>query len=323
MRRHPDKVRWFESAAPNDMWQTDLFTFMLKRQNQRVYLVAFMDDHSRFMVSYGLHASQSAALVLETFRAGIVSYGSPKEVLTDNGSQYITWRGKSQFAAECEKRGIRQVVSSPRHPQTLGKIERFWGSLWRECLESSLFADLADARTRIGHYMDHYNFQRPHKGAGGLVPADRYFSAAPAVLKTLSERVAANALEISRNGVAKAPLYLTGNVDGQAISVHAAGDRVVVTAGEKRTEISFDPRQAPPVPSPLADRPVDQPKPAAPATTGEVAPAAAATPPLPQPVSPVGIVESLWSGAQEQPPGVSPLDALIPEGGMPAPGGAP
>ena len=107
------------------------------------------------------------------------------------------------------------------------------------------------------------------------------------------------------------------------ISVHAAGDRVVVTAGEKRTEISFDPRQAPPVPSPLADRPVDQPKPAAPATTGEVAPAAAATPPLPQPVSPVGIVESLWSGAQEQPPGVSPLDALIPEGGMPAPGGAP
>ena len=330
MRPHPDKIRFFERAAPNELWQTDLFTFMLKRQNQRVYLVAFMDDHSRFIVSYGLHASQSAALVLETMRAGIVSYGSPQEVLTDNGSQYITWRGKSQFAAECEKRGIRQIVSSPRRPQTLGKIERFWGSLWRECLESSLFADLADARTRIGHYIDHSNFQRPHKGAGGLVPADRYFCAAPTVLQTLSEQVAANALDISRNGMAKGPLYLTGNVDGQSISVHAAGDRVVVTAGEQRTEINFDPRQAPPVPAPLADRPVEQPRPAAPPGAGEVKPAPAertSTPltppvPLPQPVSPVGMVDSPWSGAQEQPPGVSPLDALIP-GGERTPGGAP
>ena len=91
---------------------------MLKRQNRRVYLVAFMDDHSRFIVSYGLHASQSAALVLEVFRAGITSCGNPEEVLTDNGTQYVTWRGKSPFARELEKRGIRHVVASPHRPQT-------------------------------------------------------------------------------------------------------------------------------------------------------------------------------------------------------------
>jgi hypothetical protein len=38
---------------------------VLKRQNRRVYLVAFLDDNSRFLVGYGLHASQSSALVLE------------------------------------------------------------------------------------------------------------------------------------------------------------------------------------------------------------------------------------------------------------------
>jgi hypothetical protein len=32
------------------MWQTDLFTFVLRRENRRVHLVAFMDDHSRFLV---------------------------------------------------------------------------------------------------------------------------------------------------------------------------------------------------------------------------------------------------------------------------------
>ena len=204
-RPHPDKVRFFERAAPNQLWQTDLFTFVLKRQNRRVYLVAFLDDHSRFVVSYGLHASQSTALVLEVLRAGITSHGTPAEILTDNGSQYVTWRGKSAFSKELDKRGIRQVVAAPRRPQTLGKIERFWGTLWRECLESAVFVDLGDAQRRIGLFIDHYNFQRPHQGIDGLVPADRFFGAAAAVQEALAARVAANALELARHGVPKKP----------------------------------------------------------------------------------------------------------------------
>jgi transposase len=49
-RAHPDHVRRFERAGPNQLWQTDLFTFVLKRHNRRVYLVAFLDDPSRFVV---------------------------------------------------------------------------------------------------------------------------------------------------------------------------------------------------------------------------------------------------------------------------------
>ena len=56
----------------------------------------------------------------------------------------MTWRGKSAFTKELEKRGIRQVVAAPRRPQTLGKIERFWGTLWRECVDSAVFIDLGD-----------------------------------------------------------------------------------------------------------------------------------------------------------------------------------
>src|SRR5436309_3579264 len=182
---HEPPVRHFERARPNQLWQTDLFTFILKRQNRRVYLVGFMDDHSRFITSYGLHASQSSALVIEVLRAGIASYGLPEEILNDNGSQYVTWRGKSAFTRELEKLGIRQVVSARKHPQTLGKIERFWGTLWRECLEGAIFQDLADARRRIGLFLDYYNFQRVHSGIDGLVPSDRFFGAAPDVLRTL------------------------------------------------------------------------------------------------------------------------------------------
>jgi len=237
---HPDRERRFERAKPNQLWQTDLFTFVLKRQNRRVYLVAFLDDHSRFIVSYGLHASQSTPLVLEVLEAGLANYGPPDEILTDNGAQYVTWRGKSQFTRRLEQRGIRQLVSRPQRPQTLGKIERFWGTLWREFLESAVFADLEEARRRIGHFIDYYNFQRPHRGADGLVPADRFFQAAPTVLQTLKERVAANALELARYGQPKSPFYVTGQVAGQAFSVHAEGERLVLRReGQEREEIEL------------------------------------------------------------------------------------
>jgi transposase InsO family protein len=239
-RPHGERTRRFERAKPNQLWQTDLFTFVLKRQNRRLYLAAFLDDHSRFLVSYGLHASQSTALVLEALEAGIASYGPPEEILTDNGPQYVTWRGKSRFAKQLEKRGIHQIVARPKRPQTLGKIERFWGTLWREFLETAVFVDLADARSRIGLFIDYYNFQRVHQGIDGLTPADRFFGAAQEVLRTLKERVAANALELARHGQPKEPFYVTGQVEGQTFSVHAEGRRLILQRqDEPRQEIAL------------------------------------------------------------------------------------
>ena len=290
---HKPKIQRFCRPTPNELWQTDLFTFMLKRQTQRVYLVAFMDDHSRFIVSYALHASQSTEMVLECFRAGIASYRAPTEVLTDNGAQYVTWRGKSRFSHECDKRGIKQIVARPHRPQTLGKIERFWGTLWRECAEAAVFEDLSDARIRLGHFIDYYNFQRPHQGLDGLVPADRYFNAAPEVANTLKERVAANALEVARNGVPKEPFYLTGKVDGKSVSVHAEGAKMFVTRNGVRQEIA-----------PLS------------------LPAQPSSPEMPIPVTPAGLVSSTWTGAVELPPGVSAIDPLVRPAKPAAEGGA-
>jgi hypothetical protein len=286
-RPHPDTVRHFERAKPNQLWQTDLFTFMLKRQNRRVYLVAFMDDHSRFVVGYGLHASQSSALVMEVLRAALTAYGTPEEILTDNGSQYVTWRGKSAFTRELEKRGIRQIVARPRRPQTLGKIERFWGTLWRECVESAVFVDLGDARQRIGLFIDHYNFQRGHQGIDGLVPADRFFGAASEVQRTLQARVQANALALARHGLPKAPFYLTGQAGGQPFSVHAEGERVILTSADGRKEIDLLP------PQPPSDKALSQ---------------------LPEPVCPQGIARSIAEEGFEEPPapGGSLLDGALP-----------
>ena len=216
----------------------------------------------------------------------------------------MTWRGTSAFTKELHRRGIRQVVAAPRHPQTLGKIERFWGSLWRECLEAAVFVDLADARRRLGHYVDHYNFRRPHQGIDGLVPADRYFGAAQEVRRALEARVQANALELAREGLPRPPFYVAGQVGGRGFSLHAEGERVVLTdASGQRQDVELG--------RPPAAPPAAVPEPAGPAVV--VAGEAAA-----------GAADGVGPPAA---PGASPLDAelarLRDAGVLPEEGGAP
>jgi hypothetical protein len=103
-------------------------------------------------------------------------------------------------------------------------------------VERAVFLDLEDARKRIGHFIDHYNFQRPHQGIDGLVPADRFFEARDEVKKTLASRVAQNAFELARDGVPRKPFYLTGRVGDVDLSIHAEGERVVMTTADGRRE---------------------------------------------------------------------------------------
>ena len=294
-RPHPDKPRRFERSRPNELWQTDLFSFVLKREGRRVHLVAFMDDHSRFLVGWGLHASASGTLVREVFEAAIARFGAPHEVLTDNGSQYHTWRGKSDFRELCNRRGIRQIVARPRRPQTLGKIERFWKTLWIECLESAIFRGIDDARERIGHFVDHYNFQRTHSGVGGAVPADRFFSASGEVRRTLEARVRANALDLARHGEPRKPFYLTGRVGNAGISLHTEGERVVLVREDgtrEEVDLAATGRRAEPERERERDEENDEPP-----------PVAATVPPAPS--SPPGTHEetsevSVADGADEE-----------------------
>ena len=92
-----------------------------------------------------------------------------------------------------------------------------------------------------------YNFQRPHQGIDGLVPADRYFGAASEVLKTLKARVEANALDIARHGQPKNPFYVTGQVGGKSFSVHAEGERMFLRREDgKQEQVELTAPETPP-----------------------------------------------------------------------------
>lgn len=234
--------RRFERAEPNQLWQSDIFTFELRR-HQRVYLVGFMDDYSRYLVSWAMAHHQKSSLVIEALERGIAEYGEPREVLTDQGRQYAAWRGTTEFQELLRRHGIAHSKSRPQHPETLGKIERFWKTLWEEFLRKTVFADFADCLRRLELFVKHYNFQRPHQGIDGSVPADRFFRAAPQVRAAIEAQVEGNALRLAQEKPAQKPFYLVGRLGDQDLSIAAAGGALRVQVGDASQTISMSKEQ--------------------------------------------------------------------------------
>ncbi len=224
--------RRFERAQPNQMWQSDIFTFLLRR-HERLYLTAFMDDHSRFLVSHALAHHQKSALVMEALERGIAAFGPPREVLTDNGRQYTAWRGTTVFEETLRREGIHHIKSRPQHPQTLGKVERFWKTLWDEFLSRTVFADFDDCARRLKLFIDAYNFQRPHQALGGLTPADRYFRAAPQVRAAIERTIAENALRLAHQRPTVKPFYIVGRMGDRDLSIAADAGGLRVQLGDE------------------------------------------------------------------------------------------
>ncbi|MFI5305515.1 MAG: integrase core domain-containing protein [Nitrospiria bacterium] len=74
-----------------------------------------------------------------------------------------------------KKDRIHHIKSRPHHPMTLGKIERFWKTIFQEFLVRAQFGSFEDAVERIRQWVKFYNYRRPHQGIGRLCPADQYF----------------------------------------------------------------------------------------------------------------------------------------------------
>src|SRR5579885_3685808 len=241
-RRNMVRPRFFERATPNQMWQTDIFTFRLG--GKYAYLIAFMDDYSRFIVGADLFRSPTAAAVIEVYRVAAGEFQPPKEMLTDNGRQYTTWRGTSRFEAELKKDRVAHFKSRPQHPMTLGKIERFWSTIWQDFLVRAQFDSFEAARERIKLWIKHYNHQRPNQGIEGLCPADRFFEIQSQLRKTIESGIQENLLELALRGKPQTPFYMVGRMDGQSVVLRAEKGKLKLSVSDQTNnheqELTYD-----------------------------------------------------------------------------------
>jgi transposase InsO family protein len=233
-KRNITRPRFFERATPNQMWQSDIFTFRLG--GRYAYLIAFMDDYSRFIVGADLFRSPTANAVIEVYRIAVGEYQPPKEMLTDNGRQYTSWRGTSRFEAELKKDRVAHFKSRPHHPMTLGKIERFWSTIWQEFLVRAQFDSFDSARERIKLWVKYHNHKRPHQGIEGLCPADRFFEIQSQLRQTIEAGIQENLLELALRGKPQSPFYMVGRMDGQSVVLRAEKGKLKLSISDQQNQ---------------------------------------------------------------------------------------
>jgi transposase InsO family protein len=232
--------RWARER-PMILWQSDITSVYLGRMERRVYLTVYLDDCSRFVVSFALNVHQRQDLVMDALREGIIRYGKPKEVLTDQGRQYYAWRGKSEFDKLLDCEGIHHIKSRPHHPETVGKCERLWETLEREFWSRCKPENLIDARERLTRYFAHYNFFRPHQALGGMTPADVFFGAEEALRRTLESKLSKDELRLALEDPPRKSVYVFGQVGERQLSLHGERGRLVIqTPDGECEEMAFD-----------------------------------------------------------------------------------
>jgi transposase InsO family protein len=166
--------RSFEYACPLAGVQMDLMHLMLA-SGLTIHLVTLLDDFSRYVLVSRFIAVKTMDEVIDVFKEGVRSYGVMDSLLTDQGSEFVSWQRFTRFEELLADLDVEYIASGPDKKENQGKLER-WHQTVREELRLRGPLDYSsEAQMWIREVKDIYNFERPHQGIGGLVPADRFF----------------------------------------------------------------------------------------------------------------------------------------------------
>ena len=177
-----DHTGEYEAVRPNQLWHMDFVHRFI--HGQKAFILAIIDDYSRFVTGWALDDAERADAVITAFEGAVGRYGKPEAVMSDGGSAFWAWKGSSRFTRILEEYGIDQVVATT--PELNGKSEVFNANLQKELFNRVTFTDLGDLRRQLGPHFSWYNHHRTHHALGGLlVPADRFYGRVEEVLSRI------------------------------------------------------------------------------------------------------------------------------------------
>jgi putative transposase len=159
-RRRRPWVR-YERRHSNSLWHADWF----ERKGRQIVL--FEDDASRLLTGFGNFSKVTARNAKKVLEDAIAKYGSPKQLITDHGTQFTSLPRKTynnpkpnEFQKFLKEKEIKHIRARVKHPQSNGKVER-------------LFQTLERLKNHFGNWekaVEYYNYKRPHMSleTGGL-----------------------------------------------------------------------------------------------------------------------------------------------------------
>jgi len=165
---YPYLLRDVSIERPNQVWGTDITYIRL--HDGFLYLTAYMDWYSRYVLSWELSDTLETEFVLKALQRAL-SIAIPEIVNSDQGSQYTSCDHTSLL----KKYGVK--ISMDGRGRCMDNIftERLWRSLKYQEVYLHEYKSPREARAEITRYFELYNTFRPHQGLNGLTPHEVYF----------------------------------------------------------------------------------------------------------------------------------------------------
>ncbi len=167
----PDSAKgsgFVQPLLPHDHWHVDVS--YVNVCGTFYYLIGVLDGCSRFIVHWELRESMKEAdveIVLQRAREQFP--GATPRIISDNGPQFVA----RDFKEFIRISGMTHVRTSPYYPQSNGKIERWHGTLKRDCIRPNVPLSLEEARRLVAKFVADYNHARLHSAIGYVTPADK------------------------------------------------------------------------------------------------------------------------------------------------------
>ena len=164
---YPYLLRHVPITHNNHVWSTDITYIPLPIGF--MYLVAVMDWHSRFVLSWQLSNTLEMHFCLDALELAF-AFGQPEIFNSDQGAQFTA----EAFTAPLLTRNVR--VSMDGRGRALDNIfiERLWRSLKYEDIYIKEYASVTALAAGLDRYFQLYNYQRPHQSLAYATPAEVY-----------------------------------------------------------------------------------------------------------------------------------------------------
>ncbi len=171
---YPYLLRGVTAAYPNHIWGTDI-TY-IRTAEGFVYLVAFIDWYSRYVIAWSLSDTLHNEFVLQALKEALYflddcGLSLPDIANSDQGSHFTS----EAYTELLEQAGIR--ISMDGRGRCLDNIftERLWRSVKYENVFPGSYKNLEEAQVGLEYYFKFYNNKRKHQSLDYDTPAAVYF----------------------------------------------------------------------------------------------------------------------------------------------------
>jgi putative transposase len=166
-RKFPYLLRGLSVNRVNQVWSTDITYVPMSRGF--MYLVAVIDWHSRYVLSWRLSNSLESSFCIEALEAAL-EWGIPEIFNTDQGVQFTN----RLFTGRLEQAGVSISMDGRGRALDNVFVERLWWSVKHEYVYRHDHQTVVSLHQGLDTYLEFFNRNRRHQSLSYQTPSDVY-----------------------------------------------------------------------------------------------------------------------------------------------------